>query len=54
MIAGSMVYFQKIASTLKVVIKFINIGDKVLILDYDFVQLAIVNEHSERTIFFSY
>ena len=54
MITQSKVYLCEMANTLKLVKQAINLGDEILILDCDLVQLSIVNAQSERTIFLHY
>ena len=54
MIARSEVYLKETIGTLKLVEQVINTGDGILILDCDFVQLTVVDAHSERTIFLSH
>ena len=54
MMTRSEVYHCEMSSTLKLVKQVINHGDGILIIDYDLVQLSIVNTHYERTIFLPY
>lgn len=51
MITGSRVYLREMTSTLNLVEQVINHEDIVLINEYDFVLLHIVNTHFDRTVF---
>ena len=53
-ITRSVVYFWEMTSTLKLVKQLISLGDEILMLDCNLIQLSIVNAHSERTIFLLY
>ena len=49
-IAGPEVYLRKETRTLKLVEQVINLGNGIFILDCNFVQLPILDIHSERII----
>lgn len=53
-VPGSEVYLRKPTRRLKLVKQFIYPRDGILIIDYDFVQLMIVNAHPEKIVFLSH
>ncbi|KAF3626893.1 hypothetical protein FXO38_29011 [Capsicum annuum] len=54
MIARSEVYLREIAGTLKLVKQVIDSGKRILVLDCDFIELMVINAHSEISIFFAH
>ncbi|PHT72579.1 hypothetical protein T459_23364 [Capsicum annuum] len=52
-VAWSELYLREIAGTMKLVKQIIDSEKCILVLDYYFIELTVINAHAERTIFLS-
>src|SRR5688572_13200776 len=53
-ISGTKVYFREITRSLELIKQVINSRQRISVLDSHFIQLSIINTHSERTILLPY
>lgn len=54
MVAWSRIYLKEVSCTLKLIKELVNLLKKILVLDGDLIQLAVVDAHPHGTILFLY